>query len=55
MDSYETETDGMGGFVVKVARPGGRVYLTSSSLKALGDTRKWIEEHRKSTANLGDN
>jgi hypothetical protein len=54
MDTYETETDGMGGFVVKVARPGGKVYLTSPSLPTLSDTRKWIEEHRKSAAKLRD-
>jgi hypothetical protein len=48
MDSYETVTDGMGGFVVKVARPDGRVYLTSPSLKTLSETRQWIANHRKS-------
>jgi hypothetical protein len=51
MDStYEVETDGIGGFIVKVARPDGRVYLTSPSLPNLNDTRKWIDEHRASVA-----
>jgi hypothetical protein len=54
MDSiYETETDGIGGFIVKVARPDGKVYLTSPHLSALSDTRKWIEEHRKSVGTSG--
>ena len=50
MDIYDVETDGMGGFVVKVAKRDGKAYLTSPSLPALGDTRKWIDEHRKSAA-----
>jgi hypothetical protein len=54
MDTYETETDGMGGFIVKVARLDGKVYLTSPSLKTLTEARKWIEEHRRSTAKLGN-
>ena len=52
MDTYEVETDGIGGFVVKVAKQGGKVYLTSPSLSTLSDTRRWIAGHRKSaTAN----
>lgn len=50
MDTYEVETDGMGGFVVKVAKRGGHVYLTSPSLPTLSDTRRWIEEHCRSAA-----
>jgi hypothetical protein len=52
MDTYEVETDGMGGFVVKVGRPDGTVYLTSPSLKTLTDTRTWIEEHRRFAARV---
>jgi hypothetical protein len=54
MDTYEVETDGMGGFVVKVGRPDGRVYLTSPGLTMLSETRQWIDDHRKSTRNRSE-
>jgi hypothetical protein len=52
MDIYTVETDGLLGFQVKVARPDGAVYLTSSSLFTLSDTRKWIDEHRRSSTKV---
>jgi hypothetical protein len=54
MDTYETVTDGMGSFLVRVARSDGKVFLTSPTLPTLSDTRKWIEEHRKDAAKLED-
>jgi hypothetical protein len=46
------ETDGLQGFMVKVARPDRIVYLASPSLSTLSDTRNWIDDHRRRAAKI---
>lgn len=53
MHTYHIDTDGRGGFVVKVLRPDGKVSLTSPSMMTAREIQAWISEHNMSTAGIG--
>jgi hypothetical protein len=48
MDTYTVETDGIGGIVVTVAGPDGKVRLTSPSLATWTQAQDWTAEDRRS-------
>jgi hypothetical protein len=50
MQTYRIDTDGFGGFVVKVLRSDGEVHLTSPMLRTARQIQSWIDEHTEGTA-----
>jgi hypothetical protein len=50
MHTYRIDTDGFGGFIVKVLRSDGEVHLTSPMLMTARQIQRWIDEHGRSYA-----
>jgi hypothetical protein len=50
MHTYRIDTDGFGGFVVKVLRSDGEVHLMSPGLMTARQIQHWINEHTRSNA-----
>jgi len=52
MHTYRIDTDGFGGFRVKVLRTDGEVHLTSPMLMTARQIQSWIDEHSSSPRSL---